>query len=275
MTRWSQSSPPRWYDALVPVVAAQVVVAVGGKNHGGAVREGQQGHVEGAATKVEDQDGLVDVLLVQAVGKGGSRGLVDDALHVEARDLAGVLGGLTLGVVEVRGDGDDGVGDGLAQVLFGVGLHLGENHGADLLGREVLAVNLHDGTVAGAGLDGVGDGLKLGADLVVTTAHEALDGEDSVLGVGDCLVLCGLAHDAVAVLTEADHGRGGAVALGVDDDGRLAALENGHCGVGGTKVDAQDLRHGFRSFLVGAWTTGTLCPRRACGTLPPPRVAYR
>ena len=50
------------------------------------------------------------------------------------------LGGLTLGIVEVGGDGDNGVGDGAAQVLFGGLLHLGEDHGGDFFGREGLTL---------------------------------------------------------------------------------------------------------------------------------------
>ena len=46
--------------------------------------------VEGAATEVEDEDLLFLVLLVEAVGERGGRGLVDDALDVEAGDAAGV-----------------------------------------------------------------------------------------------------------------------------------------------------------------------------------------
>src|SRR3712207_7615579 len=38
--------------------------------------------------------------------------------HVETGDLTGLLGGLAFRVVEVRGDGDDGVGDRLAEVLL-------------------------------------------------------------------------------------------------------------------------------------------------------------
>ena len=226
-----------------------MVVTVGREDLDDAVGEVEQGDVEGAATEVEDEDLLVDVLLVEAVGESGGSRLVDDALDVEAGDLAGVLGGLALGVVEVRGDRDDRIGDGLAEVLLGVSLHLGEDHRGDLLGREVLALDLDDGARSGAALDGVGDGLELGANLVVATAHKALDREDGVLRVSDRLVLRGLADDAVAVGAEADDGRGGAVTLGVDDDRGLSALEDGHGRVGGAKVDAKNLTHGAFPFL--------------------------
>lgn len=62
--------------------------------------------------------GLFDILrplfskferTTQAVRERGGGGLVDDAQDVQARDLTGLLRGLTLGVVEVRGNGDDGI----------------------------------------------------------------------------------------------------------------------------------------------------------------------
>jgi hypothetical protein len=86
-----------------------VGVAVGGEHLEDAVADVEDGDVEGAAAEVEDRDLLV-LLLVQAVGQRRRGGLVDDALDLEAGDLAGVLGGLALGVVEVGRHGDDRFG---------------------------------------------------------------------------------------------------------------------------------------------------------------------
>ena len=52
------------------------------------------------------REGYSAVVLLHAISEGGSGGLVDDALDLEARDLTSVLGRLALGVVEVGGDGD-------------------------------------------------------------------------------------------------------------------------------------------------------------------------
>ena len=99
------------HDALVEVVAAQTVVAGGGQHLDDAVVDVQDGHIEGAAAQVVHHD-LLGALLIHAVGQSRGGRLVDDPLHVQAGDLAGVLGGLTLGVGEVSGDGDDRLGDG-------------------------------------------------------------------------------------------------------------------------------------------------------------------
>ena len=53
------------------------------------------------------------------------------------------LGGLTLGVVEVGGDGDDGVADLGAEEGLGSLLHLGQNERANLRGRVGLALRLN------------------------------------------------------------------------------------------------------------------------------------
>ena len=234
-------------DLLVPVVAAQAVVAGGGLDLDGrallVLAHLEQGDVEGAAAEVEDEDLLVVVALLEAVGEGRGGGLVDDAQDVQTRDRAGVLGGLTLGVREVGRDGDHRVGHGLAQVGLGVLLELAEGAGGDLLRGVLLVVDL---------LGPVG-------------AHVALDGGDGAVDVGDGLTLGDLADEHLALLGEGDDRRGGAGALGVRDDGGLAALEDGDGGVGGAEIDSDDTGHGCLPFCDGCAARDLRCRPAADG----------
>ena len=140
-------------------------------------------------------------------------------------DLAGLLGGLALGVLEVGRHGDDRVGDGLAEVGLSVPLQFLEYARGDLLRRVLLAVDV-DRPVG---------------------AHVALDRPDRPVDVGDCLALGDLADQDLAVLGEGHDGRGRPGAFGVGDDGGLAALEDGDDGVGRPQVDTDRTCHGFRS----------------------------
>ena len=243
-------------DALVEVVAAQVRVAVGRLDLEDALAQLQDRDVEGAAAQVVDGDLLV-VLLVQAVGQGRGGGFVDDPLDVQAGDAAGVLGGLALGVVEVGRDGDDRLGDLLAQIRLRVRLELLQDHGADLGRRVALAVGQDDADAVAArvALDLVGDEL-LGVRhlrVVEPAAHEALDRVDGVGGVGDGLALGQLADEPLAALGEGDDRRDRPTALSGRDDGRLAAFHHRHDGVRRAQVDADDLAHSGRApRLVGS-----------------------
>ena len=210
-------------DPLVPVVAAEVGVAVGRLDLEHAVADLQHGHVERAATEVEDEDGLVLGLLVEAVGEGRRSRFVDDPQHFQAGDLPGLLGGRALVVVEVGGHRDDGLGDRVAEIALGVALELHQDPGGDLLGRIALAVDV----VA-----------------LPVLAHVALDRAERAVRVGDRLALGHLADEHLTGLGEGDDRGRRARALGVGDDDGIAALEDGDDGVGGTEVDTDGLGHG-------------------------------
>ncbi len=128
----------------VEVFAAEEGVAVGRLHLEHAVADLEDRDVEGAAAEVIDRDGA-GLGLVEAVGERRRGRLVDDAQHFEAGDLAGVLGGLALGVVEIGGNGDDGLVDLLAEMGFRGLLHLLQDEGGDLRGRIGLAVGLDPG----------------------------------------------------------------------------------------------------------------------------------
>lgn len=86
----------------------------------------QQRHIESTTTKIVDED--VPLLLrlsgAETVGDSGGGRLVDDTENVQASNGTGVLGGLTLVVVEVGRDGDDGLLDLHAELDLSDLLHL-------------------------------------------------------------------------------------------------------------------------------------------------------
>ena len=229
------------HDAVVPVVTTEVGVAIRGADFENAVADFEGGDVECAAAEVIDGDFFV-LHLVESVGQRSGGRLVDDALHIEARDLAGVLRRVALRVVEVGRDSDDGFGDFFTELGLSVGLELREDHRGDFGRRECLrlAVDLDlDVGVAVGGFDEfIGHAVLLGADLVVFAAHEALDRENGVCRVRDGLAFRGLADEALAGFRERDDRRCGAGALGVLQHNRLTGFHHGHAGVRGSQIDS-------------------------------------
>ena len=196
-------------DAHVEVFATEEGVAVGRLHLEEAVVDLEDRDVEGAAAEVIDRDGL-GPRLVEPVGERRRRRLVDDAQHVEAGDLAGVLGRLPLGVVEVGRDGDDGLRHLLAEVGLGRLLHLLQDEGGNLAGGILLALDLDPGVAVRPGDDLVGHHLLVLGDhrVVGAAADQPLDGKEGVLGIGDRLALGGLADEALLVGEGDDRGRG-------------------------------------------------------------------
>jgi hypothetical protein len=65
--------------------------------------------IEGATTEIVDGDDLGLAVLVQSICESGGRRFVNYPENIETSNLSSVLGGLSLGVVEVGRDGDDSV----------------------------------------------------------------------------------------------------------------------------------------------------------------------
>mmetsp|Transcript_48046 Transcript_48046/g.103008 ORF Transcript_48046/g.103008 Transcript_48046/m.103008 type:complete len:187 (-) Transcript_48046:198-758(-) len=184
-------------------------VACGGAHLEDCVLDGEDGHIEGAATHVKDEDvclvaalGLPVLLGVKAIGDGGGSGLVHDAVHPEPCDFASILGSLPLGVVEIGGHGDNGILDSTAQERFSCELHLRQDHGRDLLGVELflhaLIKDPDEGLVVlgtiGHHLEGPKLDICLDDGVVEASAHEPLRIEDRVIGVVCDLVLRSIAQ---------------------------------------------------------------------------------
>ncbi len=107
-------------EGVVPVIAAELGVAVGGEDFEDAVADFENGNIEGSTAEVINGDFLIG-FFVETVGQRGGGRLVDDAEDLESGDLTGCLGGVALGIVEISGDRDHGLGDFLADLRFGIG----------------------------------------------------------------------------------------------------------------------------------------------------------
>ena len=217
-------------------------VAVGRLHLEDALAELEDGDVEGAAAQVVHGDDLV-LLLVETVCERGRGGLVDDTEHLEAGDLARVLGRLALTVVEIGGDGDHRLGHLFAQVGLRGLLELAQDHRRDLGRRILLAPDLDADIPVGSLHHLVGDELHFLLHFLVAPPHEALDREDGVFGVGDGLTLGDLAHQHLAFLRKRDHRRREAAAFLIGDDERASSFHDCNDRVGGAEVDADHLRH--------------------------------
>ena len=133
-------------------------VTIGSFDFKNTIFDCEEGYIEGATTEVEDENVLLSLtLLVKTVGNGSSGGLVDDTGNIESSNGTGILGGLSLTIVEIGWDGDDSRADGFTEISLSNFLHLGEDHRGDFLGLELLLFTLEvhadHGLLTGSRLD--------------------------------------------------------------------------------------------------------------------------
>jgi hypothetical protein len=231
-------------ELVVEILTTPVSVTVGGLDLEDTFLNGEEGDIESTTTKIEDEDVLFLLRLsIETVGNGCGGWLVDDSENVESRDGSGILGGLSLGVVEISWDSDDGRLDGLSEVGFGDFLHLDQNHGGDFLSLEFLglALVLDDDSwlIVGTSLDFEWPELDISLDGLLSklSADKSLSIEDSVGWVSGSLVLSRVADESLLV-SEGDVGWGGVQTLIVGDDFDLVVHPHSDAGVGGSEIDS-------------------------------------
>ena len=192
----------------IEVLTTKVSVTVGRLDLEDTLLDLQNGDIEGTTTKIVDSNDTVSLLL-QTIGKGSGSRLVDDTEDVKTSNLTGILGSLTLGVVEVGGNGDDGVLNGLAEVVLGSLLHLVEDETTNLRGGVLLATSLNPSIAVVVLNDLVGNLLDVTLNLSIgeLATDETLGGEKSVLGVNNSLTLGSNTNETLAILSETDNGR--------------------------------------------------------------------
>lgn len=233
----------------VKVLTTKVSITVGRLDLKDTLLDLEDGDIKGTTTKIEDGNNPVSLLL-KTIGESGGGGLVDDPENVQASDLTSVLGSLSLLIVEVGRDGDDGILNLLSEVSLGSLTHLPEDETTDLGGRVLLTLSLEPGIAVAVLDDLVGNLLDITLNLSVgeLAADKTLGSEESVFWVDDGLTLGGNTDETLAILGEADNGGGGTGTLRVFDDLGDLALHHGNGRVGSSKIDTDD---GALDLLIG------------------------
>ena len=108
-------------DTVIKVFTTKVGVTGSCKNFKDTFINRKEGNIESSSSEIIDDDTRFTALLVETVGDSGGGRFVDDTEDVETSDGAGILGSLTLGVVEVCRNGDDGMAKAAtsAKISFG------------------------------------------------------------------------------------------------------------------------------------------------------------
>ncbi len=191
----------------IEILTTQVGVTVGRLDLKDTVLDLQDGDIEGTTAKIVDSDNAVSLLL-KTVGQSSSGRLVDDTKNVQTGNLTSILGALTLSIVEVGRDSDDGVLDGLGEVSLSSLLHFVEDEATNLRGGVLLVASRNPGVTVAVLDDLVGDLLDVALDLSIgeLATDQTLGSEKGVLGVDDGLTLSGDTDETLAILGKSDNG---------------------------------------------------------------------
>ncbi|EHH04711.1 putative NAD-specific glutamate dehydrogenase [Agrobacterium tumefaciens CCNWGS0286] len=235
-------------ETHVEVFTAKEGITIGGLHFENAVADFQNGNIEGAAAKVVNGDGLA-VLLVEAVSKRCRGRLVDDAQNIQTGNAAGILGCLTLGVVKIGRNGDDGLFDLFTEIGFSRFLHLLKDHRGNLRRGIIFVLSLHPCVAIVALDDFKGDKSLVLFDgrVFVTAADKAFHRKQGIGRVGDRLALGRLADKAFAIVGKCHHGRRGARAFRIFNYFRVLAVHHCDAGIGRAKVDTDYFCHALLS----------------------------
>mmetsp|Transcript_111395 Transcript_111395/g.156381 ORF Transcript_111395/g.156381 Transcript_111395/m.156381 type:complete len:480 (+) Transcript_111395:731-2170(+) len=230
-------------ELVIEILTTKMGITTSGLDLEDTVFNGQKGDIESTSSQIEDKDvSLTLTLLVQTVSDSGGGGLVDDSKNVETANGTSILSGLSLGIVEVSGDSDDGILDGLVQESFSSLLHLGQDHRRDLLSVELLLLTFildaDEGLAIGTSLNLEGPELDILLDdlVVELSADKSLSIEDSVDGVSSDLILGGITDQSLGV-SETNVRGSGSVTLIVGDNFDSVILPDADARVSGTKID--------------------------------------
>jgi hypothetical protein len=242
-------------NSLIEIFSSEMSISSSSDDFENTVIDGEEGYIESTTTEIEDNNVLLTRLLVHTVSNSSGSRLVDNTEDFHSRDSSGILGSLSLGIVEVSGDSDDGVFNFLTEVSLSDFLHLDKDHGRDLFGREGLHANSGHLDVnvrlSTLGNNLVGEPLEISLDFLIVklTSNKSLNDIDGSLDVVRGLVL-GSFSNKTLLISEGDVRGSDSVSELILDDLNSSVLENTNARVSSSEIDTNDGAIDFVIFLL-------------------------
>ena len=126
---------------IVKIIAAKTGIAVCSKNLDYAVADFDDGNIEGTAAQVIYHDFLF-FFVIKSISKCCCRRLIDNTFYIQARNLACILGSLTLCIVEISRYGNNRFIYFFTEVILCIRFQLLKNHSGNFLRGIFLSVNV-------------------------------------------------------------------------------------------------------------------------------------
>merc|ERR1719422_1857764 len=235
------------HHPVVKVFSTKMSVSSSGLDLKDALLDGQDRNIESSSSQVKDENIALSrsFLLVQSVGNCSSCRFIDYSEDVETSDNSSIFCGLSLRVVEICWNCDNGILDFSTKVSLGCLLHLGQNHGGALLGGKPLGLVLVlDLKLGSATLLDHGEGpvlhVSLDSGVIEFSTNESFSIKDGVGGV-DCDLILGWISDQPLGVSECHIGGSCPVSLVIGNDLHFAMLKHSDTGVGGAQVNTNCL----------------------------------
>jgi len=126
--------------SVIKVVTAQTCIAVGSENFNYAVADLDDGYIERTAAQIIYHN-LLLFFIVKTVGQRCRRRLVDDTFYIQSCNSSGIFRSLTLSIVKVGRNRDNGLRYFFSQIAFGVCFQFLKNHSGNFLWSIFLVVD--------------------------------------------------------------------------------------------------------------------------------------
>ncbi len=244
-------------DTHIEVFTTKECITVGRFHFEQAVVDFQNGHIECTTTKVINSDCFA-AFFIKAICQRSGCWLVDNTQHFEAGNFTGVFGCLTLCVVEIGRNGDNGLRYTLAKIILGSFFHFTQDECGYLRRGVLLTLRFNPCIAFTAVNDLVWNHVHIFRNhrIINPAADQTFDSGKCVFRICNSLTFSSLTNQTLVFCETYDRWRR-ARTFGVLNNFCLGTIHDGYAGVGSSKVNTDNFRH-LSSFLAASVKLGSI-----------------